>query len=101
MTLKEFERWQSIRQGGRTSFIWMQGVLGYGVVMAVVMAIVLTLFNMIGGGGFDPHFLVRQLVIDLIFFPLVGYGWGAWVWSRTEKRYQQEKAKLAPSGMQS
>lgn len=95
MTLKEFERWGRMRKGGKKSFIWMQGVLGFGVVMALCMAVVISVLNMLlEETSFNPYFLIRQLVINLLIFPVIGYAWGAWTWSYTERNYLREQNKF-------
>jgi len=80
MNEKRLARWTQTRQMGRTKFIWLRGVLGWGVTTAVLSSLIMTVFQ-----GF-PTFLFR-LGIAMILFPIGGYFWGIWVWELAEKQY--------------
>jgi hypothetical protein len=75
-------KWASIRRRGRRRYIFLSGVLRWGVGIAVPTTIVA------GWLGAPAPFLGR-LAIALVVYPLIGIGYGAWMWSFNERRYSE------------
>lgn len=77
--------WGKVRQQGKRSFVWKQGVLTWGVTVAVLSSLI---------GLFLRDYTLVELLIRLFFsliiFPVFGYFWGLWVWNLSEKRYQEK-----------
>jgi hypothetical protein len=69
-----------IRQG-RTRFVLLYGVLGWGVPVAIGVAV-----NESFNTGM-PGFL-RQLAIGLVVFPLAGILFGRWLWRRMVRMHK-------------
>lgn len=86
MTEKQRERWTRIRSGGRKNFIWKYGVLGWGVAVAVVWAIVMAAWN-----GWTQ--LPILLPLALVTFPFGGYVLGAMMWRQSETAYDAPSAE--------
>ena len=91
MNKRRLQAWESTRKKGRSHFIWVRGVLCFGLTMAIVM----TLFHSFrydeGNRLIDG---LVDLMVYLMVFPIVGYIWGSLVWKITERKYQEAKKKL-------
>ena len=109
--LQQFQKWEKTRQGGRTRFVWLYGVLGWGVTCGILFgALFGWLFPVMFRGvmsslptpGNVPSEVSNDalasatdgtgqviLVLSMILFPIGGYIFGAWMWKMTEKKYQQ------------
>ena len=92
MSDKQAERWARQRRGGRLRFILLRGVLGWGVVAALLAA------------AFDPWWgtsrtFAEALGINLIGFPIAGIWVGAMTWAQRERQYQrwQQSDGMRPS----
>lgn len=87
--LNEFEaaRWEAVRAYGKSRFIWTQGVLRWGGVM---FAFSVGLFQHAHYGAvfsLEGRWEIRILVA-LVTWIFVGYGYGRSSWNRMEERYQ-------------
>jgi len=82
MTQQQAERWARTRQKGRKRFVWVHGVLGWGLPMAITCPVLLAVFQ-----GWER--LPLNLPIALVLFPIGGYWFGAWMWRFGEQKYQQ------------
>jgi hypothetical protein len=82
MSPEELEQWARTRAKGRARFIWMNGVLGWGLTLAVIIPLVLSLIQ-----GWQP--VVRALPFGFIVFPIGGYVWGVRMWQLSERRYAE------------
>lgn len=85
MDRKSFDRWTKRRSMGRTRFIWLVGVLGWGLTMTVVMGIY----------EFFDHpnhpALWGLTVFGAVVFLIGGYFFGMSMWYFLEKDYQRSK----------
>lgn len=86
MTDAQIERWGTTRAGGKKRFIWLQGVLGWGVLTAVLVALLQKWL------GPDTHHFGKDLLIGLIIYPIGGYFWGWSMWALTERSYSKTLA---------
>jgi hypothetical protein len=89
---KNQQRWSATRAKGKWHFVLVKGVLMWGGLMFLFMAVSPVVF------GF-PH-RVSILPPDYwIWQPLLwaagGFGWGLWVWSSTEKKYIAHERKTS------
>lgn len=84
MNAKQLERWANIRRGGRTRYIWVQGVLGWGLSMGIFWPLAMAFVQ-----GWDR--LPIMLPLALIGFPIGGYFFGAWTWRVSEAQYQRAR----------
>ena len=82
MTEKQFAKWAKTRKMGRERFIWLHGVLIWGISTAILWSI----FMMVSQ-GFNT--LPLNLAIALILFPIGGYFWGILMWKLSEKKYNE------------
>lgn len=80
MTLKQRERWARIRAAGRKNYIWKYGVIGWGVPVAVVWAMLVAAWN--GWAQFPI-----LLPLALVTFPIGGYALGAMMWRHAETAF--------------
>ena len=75
-------RWARIRRKGPLRFILLRGVLGWGLVAALVYSLV-----MWAVAGANLRVL---LPLSMVIFPIGGVLWGAVMWWFLERRYQRE-----------
>ncbi len=73
MNRKQQERWERMRQLGRSRYIWRHGVLGWGVTVAIAWSL-----SMAWMDGWDQ--LPILLPLALVLFPIGGYFFGAFMW---------------------
>lgn len=79
--------WEALRATGRRRFVWGVGVLGWGVVNALLWAVT---FELVRGGFLRQSFSLagwlKILATALVLFPAGGYLWGVWVWKIMDRR---------------
>jgi hypothetical protein len=73
-------RWESTRERGRRRFVIVEGVLRFGLSVAVLQALT---SHLLGSPG--PPF--GHLALNLVLFPLAGIWFGGRVWADNERRY--------------
>jgi hypothetical protein len=75
------ERLRKVIGMGKSRFVWVNGVLSWGVPMALTM----TIFESI------PYHGIRDVALSFAISAPIGliggYLWGRWVWHGYEKRY--------------
>ena len=83
MTLNEQQlaRWSITRQKDKTSFILMNGALGWGLTTAVLYSLLMWLVT-------DAN-LKFLLPFALILFPVGGLLWGWCVWTFSERAFHK------------
>lgn len=84
------ERWEHARAKGRDHFVWMVGVLRWGLIFGSIITTVMFLQR----NGWNVKLLfdmeyVSYLSFSLLLFAVFGYVWGRTVWWLTEKKYQE------------
>lgn len=77
---KRMQRWTVTRAKGMRRFIFVNGVLGWGLMTGISWSLVMWLV------GAMPNPSV-QLPVALVFFPLIGVAWGWFVWRTSEKAF--------------
>ena len=79
MKQKEIEQWSTVRQKGRTRYILLNGMLGWGLFMFVAMNF------LVNRGSKEPAMLLVSLAVWMAGGALFGYT----NWVMSEKRYQK------------
>lgn len=84
----QLARWARLRSGGRSAFVWRNGVVGWGLPAAVVTA----LYKVVETQGLAwpptlPDELRPALVLIALVFPALGYLFGGWLWAQGEARF--------------
>jgi heme/copper-type cytochrome/quinol oxidase subunit 2 len=85
---EKLARWEKIRASGRSHFIWMYGVLRFGVPMAVMMSL-LSIIR-------QPSAILDKLGIALIVCLAGGYALGIASWQINEMRYLRASTQETP-----
>jgi hypothetical protein len=75
-------RWALIRQRGRRRYIFLIGVVRWGIGIAVLSTI-------LGGWLGAPGPFLGRLAIALAVYPVGGIIYGAWMWSFNERRHSE------------
>jgi hypothetical protein len=85
----QIERRERIRMKGRSHFIMVSGILGFGLPMFLFMTIVR--FYDYGRGWRFPtgEELYFKMILRLLIWTILGYWFGAWMW----QTYFEEPSK--------
>ena len=84
------ERWERARAKGQDHFIWMVGVLRFGLLAGFVIVTMIYLWkNSWNVSELLGMEYVSHLSFRLLLFAVFGYVWGRRVWWLTEKRYAE------------
>lgn len=84
----QLARWARLRDGGRSAFLWRNGVVGWGLPAAVVTALYKVVE--VQGLAWPPTLsdeLRPALVLIALVFPALGYLFGGWLWAQGEARF--------------
>jgi hypothetical protein len=81
------ERWSETRRMERSRYIWRYGVLGWGLSVGVIWALVMSALQ-----GWER--LPILLPLALIGFPIGGYFFGVCTW-RTTAAHREQAARSA------
>jgi hypothetical protein len=83
----KWRRWEKTRAMGETRFVWLVGVLGWGLLTATLVS------------GLMIGFRDRSMTIipfAFVVFPIWGYFWGVRFWRVNEKQYAKDLGLPAP-----
>ncbi len=91
----EQRRWEERRIGGRASFIWRYGVLGWGLPAALMTVA----YGVVKENGLAWHaveqpfsFRLRAgIAIAVVLFPAMGHLLGRRLWDAGEARYRDQQ----------
>ena len=88
-------RWERLRANGRSSFVWRNGVVGWGLPAAIVTA----LYKVIDAQGLAWPVMLspglrHALVLIALVFPALGYMFGGWMWTQGEARHARLRREL-------
>ena len=86
MKEKQFENWKKIRDKGMRRFIFVNGLLLWGVPMFVVMTFIVNKPD-------NEHMSIGLIVVNAIIWALGGLGFGYFTWKFSEKSFQKELNK--------
>jgi len=77
----QFTKWQQIRKQGFVRFVIIRGVLGWGIVTAILYSLLMWVFS-------DTD-MSRLLPISLVIFPIGGLLGGAFIWWFSDRKHKQ------------
>jgi len=77
------EKLEKMLRMGRSRFIWMYGVLFFGLTSAVFSSLIMAWPQEASLQGF-----LRKLSTLIIIFPICGYFWGMFMWHWAEKKHK-------------
>ena len=77
------EKWVKKREKGNQHFVLVNGVLGWGVITAILWSVLMELIEP------SQNIWVRP-IIALIIFPIAGIAFGHLMWNKSEKAYEKE-----------
>jgi len=85
---KERQHWKNIQARGKKKYIWFDGVLLWGVSMAIVWSLLLgfSKYGFAREAVFSTDFLT-SLLIALIIFPVGIFLQAVYTWNKYEKKY--------------
>jgi hypothetical protein len=85
-------RWERERSRGRSHFIWRRGVVGWGVPAAMLtIAYKAWQLHALGGAFAMTNDLRDGIALSVVVFPLCGYMFGSWLWTREEGEYEAHR----------
>ena len=79
----KWKRWEVTRSKGRDRFVWINGVVGFGLSAGLIWP-----FFMAALQGWDRLWV--YLPLGLIGFPIGGYFWGRQMWTTMERKYHDD-----------
>jgi len=82
MSQKQMMNWAKTRQQGLTRYVWIYGVLTWGLTTGVMWAVVTAAMQ-----GWEQ--LPFLLPVALIGFPIGGFFFGILTWKLAENQYEQ------------
>lgn len=91
MTPKQLEQWGRVRRKGRTRYIWVYGVLGWGVTTGVAWSLAMTAME----GDWDRLPILMPGAV--VAFMIGGYFFGRWTWRIAENQYERAKRDAGAS----
>ena len=82
--------WAQRRAGGRASFIWRYGVLGWGLPAALITVAyaVIKEHGFVVSGPFSTKLRIG-IALAVIVFPTLGHLFGRRMWETGEERYER------------
>ncbi len=84
----KWRKWEATRAKGKRRFVWVNGVLGWGLLTAALFSAF-----MIGFG--DASWAI--VPVAFLIFPAGGYFWGLAVWRITEGQYAKDHGLPPPN----
>ena len=87
-------RWERVRRMGRSRFIRMYGVFGWGLVTGLISSLWMV-FGGFNAGNIRPSLLIFVAVVTVPAMMAAGYLWGWWMWTMCEARYARRSARRA------
>jgi len=76
----ERERLARLIAKGKLHYIWVHGVLGWGLASATLVAA----WELISKGR-----ITKEVIMPFIILPLSGILWGDWMWRFIQRRYEK------------
>jgi hypothetical protein len=75
-------QWERVRQRGRRRYVVLYGVIGWGLLIALLSSAIHALISGLDGA-------VRNLAFNLVMMPLFGILFGYWMWSYNEDKHRR------------
>jgi hypothetical protein len=79
---RQARQWSISREHGKIKWILIHGVMGWGTTMFMWM----TAWKLFTHG--QDFVTRREIIIDLIIWPISGFFFGWWMWCASEKAYK-------------
>lgn len=92
----ELRRWERQRSSGRSHFVWLHGVAGWGIPAALLtMGYKLVEARGLAWSSTFPLStdLRHAFALIAVAFPALGYLFGGWLWAQGEARYERLRAE--------
>ena len=86
MNQRNMKKWEQIRSKGRSRYIWVNGVVIFGLVTAISWSIMMELVQ-------PSEFIFLRPLMALILFPAGGYFFGIFNWKANENKYVKAMKK--------
>ena len=80
---KKWDRWETTRAKGQNRFVWVNGVVGWGLTTGLVWPRAMSAIQ-----GWDRLWVYFPL--SLALFPIGGFFWGRWMWADMERKYHED-----------
>jgi uncharacterized membrane protein len=85
----KLEKWEKMRAKGKWNYIFIYGVLGWGVGTGILFSLFFPLVT--EAMGSEAPFL-PVFALSIVLFPLGGIAWAWFMWIYAEKFYWEAKA---------
>ena len=86
---RELEEWNKMKPIGRGKYIWRDGVLKWGISIAVPMSFIV---QAVDGGislySFSNENFITRLIINSVVFSIVGYIQSVSLWKKYKEKYR-------------
>jgi len=77
---RDMQKWARTREMGRAKYVWLYGVVFWGIVTGLVWSIIMATFQ-------GWHRWPMLFVTAMIGFPICGYFFGTTMWKKMEAKY--------------
>lgn len=86
---EQIARWEKLRAGGRTEFIFRRGIIGW----AVPFGFLTLAYKVIQEQGFVTSPVLTEalrtaILVVAVVFPFCGWLFGRWLWTSGEENYK-------------
>ena len=89
MDAEQQSHWEATQKRGKASYIWRDGVLGFGVPLSLALFAADVVFNWIDG---TPTRWVAEIIKVIVMLPLLGVSFGLLNWSKHQREYRRGKS---------
>ncbi|MCA9323257.1 MAG: hypothetical protein KDB53_21145 [Planctomycetes bacterium] len=88
-TDKYLDQWSETRKRGKLRYVLAYGVVGWGVLTAVLFSFIMSLMG--DGGTF-----LSYLAVSIIVFPIGGILFGSTMWTWSERKHRRRLESSGP-----
>jgi len=88
MNEKEKARWGKIREKGKTKYILIHGIIGWGFITTIAYTVVTFLIDVVSGADLSLLKSLRDFAIALMVFPAIGFWQSLSRWAKNENEYK-------------
>ena len=89
--MESWVKWERTRRNGRSRFLWIFGVLGFGMTTGIIGSVIMYL-DMSGIMG-RRHPVPELAILPLLVCPFGGYLWGVMMWHTVDSKYLSARKK--------
>jgi hypothetical protein len=88
--MKAIQYWNKMKLKGKRKYIFLYGVVRWGLSMGIIMPIVGQIIDSIySPNNVSIKNFITRLIVSLIVFPLAGYFQSVMLWKRYETKYEE------------